>query len=77
MDIHIAKRKSHCRYSECSINNQVILEGGDRVDYREFFYGYAHPTCALKILNNKIKDYQLLKKEFVDKYGVELVAEEL
>lgn len=77
MNIHIAKRNSHCRYNECNINNQVILKGDKRVDCGEFYYGYAHPNCALKILNNRIKDYQMLKKEFVEGYGTEIVAEEL
>ena len=61
----------------CKIKNQVIHKGDDRVDCQEFYLGYAHPTCALKILNNKIKDYQSLKKEFVEKYGIQLVAEEI
>ncbi len=74
--IDVAKRNSFCRYHNCQHNNR-ILKGDKRVDCVKFYYGYAHPNCALKILNEKIKSFVDMRTQFLKDNEIELVTDEL
>ena len=75
MIIEKAKRRCYCRWANCK--NKQIDKAEERVNCRHFYYGYAHPICAVEILNDKINNYTQLKKDFIEKYGLKLFAEEL
>ena len=80
MEIQVGKRKCFCRYSECNKNNGLIFPTEKRVAINEFHYGYAHPNCALKILNNRINDYVGIRNKILEKHKdeiAEMVADEL
>ena len=72
LKITIGKRDAKCRH--CKI---VIKGGSERVELNKYFFGWAHPICALRKYDITIKGMIELRDQYLKDYQVKLVADEL